>query len=288
MTTPTSAAPAAVATPTTPVATPEVASGEPAWMNESQEVTINGQKRKLTAKEAYSLAAKSAGADEKFRDAKAHSDQVNTMLTKLKDAPDETLAAVAQELGISFDELVDSVASRRASKKKEAEDESKLTPDQKELLQFRREKAKREAEDAEKAAKKKENDDAVSHNVTRIAVAKVIDTALSEVGFEVTDANRARVARALKEIKKSGGIIEGKVKVKRLVEMIRDQGKSAFEWSTQGYNADKILDFIPEDKLEGVLKAYLSRKQGKKVVKEDLGGNSPAEQQVRRGMKFRF
>lgn len=257
-------------------------------LDSQHEITVNGKKVKVSVKDALANYQLKSAADEKFRDATSTAERAEQALSKIKDPAQ--LEAVLKELGANPDEIIDALAAKRAERKRQMEDESKLTPEQKELLQFRREKAERDAAKKDEDDKKKAREEEIKYNTTITLISNSIKSALKEFGMPENPENVGRVARALQELKKTDeGIVQGKVKLGKLLEKMKNQGKNTFEWVTQGYDPSRILDYIPEDKREALLVEYLKRKGSKKATsntREDLSGGSPAEKQIRRGMRF--
>lgn len=245
--------------------------------------------KKLTP--AESIEAKNKAADEKFRSAKILEDRINEFDTKFKDTPEDVIEAMAAKHNLNPDELADKLYKRRQALKKAAEDDAKLTPEQKELKELRALKAEQDAIKKEAEDKKKAREDEVKYNTTVTMISTSIKTALKEFGLQETPENVGWVARALQDLKKDDeSIVQGKVKLGKLLEVMQKRGKTHFEWATQGYDPVRLLDMIPDDKREALLVEYLKRKGSKKATpttpREDLGGQSPAERQIRKGMKF--
>lgn len=254
---------------------------------ESREVTINGKKKTLTVDQAFELAQKGEAADEKLRTSADTEARANEVLGKITNPVE--LEAILESMGANADEIAAALYEQRQKRKKALEDDSKLTPEQRELKELRAERAERQRLAKEEEDKKTEREQEVKSKMTRTMIANSITAVLKEVGMEANDVNIATVARALMQLNKTDeGIVQGKVNLKKLVNMMKDRAKGNLEWATQGYNADRLLDFIPEAHMEEVIKKYLERKQAKPKGKkaEELGGNSPAEAAIRKGPKF--
>lgn len=288
MTSTTTAAPTNTITPApsapeskgTPAAKPNV---------ETRELTVNGKKVKMTVDEAFAFAQKGTAADEKFRTATETAERAEQALAKIKDPAE--LEAILESLGANPDEIAAVLYESRQKKKKALEDDAKLTPEQRELKELRALKAEQDAIKKEAEDKKKEREDKVKYDTSVTMIATSIKKALTEIGLPETPENVGWVARALQDLKKTDdGIVQGKVKLSKLIEMMQNRGKTHFQWASQGYDPVRILELIPEEKREALLVEYLKQKGSKKATpkgdKPALSGQSPAEQQIRRGMKF--
>lgn len=237
------------------------APAEPSWYGEKVEITVNGNKKMVTVKEARDLAQKASGADDQFRSAKAMKDQVDTLLKRFGGEPE----AVMKELGLNPDEIADAMTKRRADAKKLQEDDAKLTPEQRELKQLRQEKAERERVAGEEKTKKEERAQDIKDKMTLTTVSNKIETHLEKLGLPKTKAYVYEMAKALQELNTTdGAIVDGKFPLEKLVEIMKARGVKHMKFSTDNYNPELLHQTVGDEAGEAYVKWYLANKHGRK------------------------
>lgn len=272
------AAPAAVVTPVVDVSAgatgvnpPASGSGavapvEPSWMAEKIEITVNGNKKMVTVKEARDLAQKASGADDQFRTAKAKADQVEAVLKEFGSDPEGAL----KKLGFNPDEISDAMSKRRADAKKLADDDAKLTPEQRELKQLRADKAERERLEAETKTKKEERAQEIKDKLTLTTVSNKIEEYLTKLGMPKTKNNVYLAAKAMEELNVSDeNFVNGKFSLDKLLENMMNIGNNHLKFSTQNYEPARLHKTVGDEAGAAYVKWYLQNIQGKSTTEKD-------------------